>query len=389
MFLHRIHTFLLSKYKYLFLLLRPKENLVVFNNFNGRGYGCNPKYIAEYFLRANIPWHLVWLTTSGNDNSVPREIEQVKFRSIKAIYYLSIAKLVVTNVKDSLRIIKKSEQIILQTWHGEAGLKLAEVDARDHLSQKYITRATRTDSMTDYFISNSSFQTLWLERNRWTNNGRILETGFPRNDLFFHYNDDTILRIKKRLGIPSNQKCFLYAPTFRDDKSLDGFNIDYENLINAFNKTSSDKWTMLLRMHPNTNNYLVKNKNTIDVTTYPDVQELLLISDCLITDLSSLALDYVILKKPIIFYLSDSFNYEKNRGIEWGMVKKLPYRFCSNNNELINEVNNICNEPYETMADTVMKEWGLFESGDASKKVIDCILGEDFINDNINNQNKC
>ncbi|MEE0899043.1 MAG: CDP-glycerol glycerophosphotransferase family protein, partial [Acutalibacteraceae bacterium] len=124
--------------KFLFFLLPIKKSKILFINFNGRGYGCNPKYIAEEILNQKLPLDLVWCVSDTNE-PLPSGIRKVKFRpDIKYFYEIATAKVIVTNVKNDLGLFKKRGQYIIQTWHGSMGGKRAEGDALDTLSPQYI-----------------------------------------------------------------------------------------------------------------------------------------------------------------------------------------------------------------------------------------------------------
>ena len=88
--------------KSLFFLFPIKRNKVLFINFNGRGYGCNPKYIAEEILSHDLDFDLVWPVNDMSD-TFPQGIRKVEYRpNIKYFYEVATAKVIVTNVKNDL-----------------------------------------------------------------------------------------------------------------------------------------------------------------------------------------------------------------------------------------------------------------------------------------------
>ncbi|MBR3051569.1 MAG: glycosyltransferase, partial [Selenomonadaceae bacterium] len=110
---------------------------IVFVNFLGRGYGCNPKYIAEEILRQNLPYDMVWLVNDLNE-SMPEKIRKVSYGSLDSIYELATAKVIVSNVKNLLPYPnKKRGQFFIMTWHAWQGLKYIEKDAEEKLSPTY------------------------------------------------------------------------------------------------------------------------------------------------------------------------------------------------------------------------------------------------------------
>lgn len=99
----------------LFKLLPLNKKRIVFINFNGNGYGDNPKYIAEELANRRERLELIWLVREKNKYKFPTYIKPVNMKSIKRYYYLSTAKVIVNNARSYLGIDKRTGQIYLQT----------------------------------------------------------------------------------------------------------------------------------------------------------------------------------------------------------------------------------------------------------------------------------
>ena len=135
-----------------FLALLPaRDHKIVFDNFGGRGYGCDPKYIAEELLKRDEDLDLVWLTR-GMPEEFPKGIRPVRYGGIRAVYEQATARVWVDNFKSGIRIRKKKEQYYIQTWHSSLGLKKNEQDAVQ-LDRAYVRKAMRDASMTDLMYS--------------------------------------------------------------------------------------------------------------------------------------------------------------------------------------------------------------------------------------------
>ena len=118
-----------------FIAVLPiKKNKIVFDNFGGRGYGCDPKYIAQELLKRKESLDLVWLT-QNMETDLPKGIRPVKYGSLKAMYELATASIWIDNIKNAVRVPKKKKQFYIQTWHSSLGLKGNEQDA-DHLQSE-------------------------------------------------------------------------------------------------------------------------------------------------------------------------------------------------------------------------------------------------------------
>ncbi|HET1334638.1 TPA: CDP-glycerol glycerophosphotransferase family protein, partial [Streptococcus pneumoniae] len=113
---------ILARFVFMFLIsavllpFKIKPNKIVFINFNGKGYGDNPKSICEY-LRTTYPdLDLVWL--ARDNEGFPDGVRVVKYGTFQAFYEQASSKVWVYNVRAFARILKKRGQIYIQTWHG-------------------------------------------------------------------------------------------------------------------------------------------------------------------------------------------------------------------------------------------------------------------------------
>ncbi|MGC4387339.1 CDP-glycerol glycerophosphotransferase family protein, partial [Streptococcus suis] len=112
-----------------------------------------------------------------------------------------------------------------------------------------------------------------------------------------HYKD----KIRKSLSINLEDKVVLYAPTFRDDGNLDYLNLDFEKLVCSLETGFGESVTLLIRLHPNAIHNSEKinfSKKIKNASFYSDMQELLIVSDVLISDYSSAITDFILLEKP-------------------------------------------------------------------------------------------
>ena len=140
---------------------------------------------------------------------------------------------------------------------------------------------------------------------------KVKAVGSPVCDLFD--NQQRVQEIKNKIYnmYPQIQEknVILYAPTFRD---YDNDNMKILNYVEYIGENLKDNNILLLRLHPHIYkkyNYQFKSKNIIDVSKYEDVNELMIISDVLITDYSSLFYEYTYLENPILFFAPDLEEY--------------------------------------------------------------------------------
>ncbi len=360
------------------------KNKIVFSNFNKGGYGDNPKYIAEEILRQNLGYELVWIVKDPKKDKAkfPKDIKLVKYNSKEALKELQSAKVWVSNTRFNRYIkqglVKKNEQTYIQTWHGSLGIKRIEKDLSDIIHLNYKKFSQIDSQMTDYLISPSSFDTKTLSSCFWFDK-KFLEIGYPRNDIFFldeKTKSEKIKTIKDKLNIPHGKKILLYAPTFRDSKKIDVYDIDLNQVQKALSEKDNCEFISLVRLHPHlqkkSTQITEKYPDTINVTTYPDIQELLLISDVLITDYSSSIFDFMLMKKPAFFYAKDIKEYTKERGF-YIDLEKMPFPVAYNNVDMVKNIENFSIQDYQQKLEEFMKNRICYDKGDSSKKCVELI----------------
>lgn len=350
--------------------LPVKHNKIVLNNFHGFGYGDSPKYIAEEIIRQKLPYDLVWLVADMS-MEFPPEVRKVKMQSVHASYELSTAKIIISNVKVALPYHKKRSQFYIQTWHGSMAFKAIEADAQDKLKPYYLKETKADSKLINLFLSSNSIQTQEIQTCFWYD-GEIFECGSPRNDMLYKPQDYQD-KIKAQLGI-TGKKLVLYAPTFRDDHRKDVYNLDMDRLKTYLDEHFGNDWHILVRLHPNVmNKNLFENKSYItDVTLYPDIQELLLISDVLITDYSTIIYDMAIMRKVILLYAPDLEDYKTNRGLK-PVYFKLPTRINQSNEELLEYIGRFDVSKYKHELDEFLGTLQIFDDGKASERVVEKI----------------
>ncbi len=355
----------------------PLQDKVVVDNFGGRGYGDSGKFIIEELLKDN-KLKIVWLVNSRyfDTSKLPKEVKKVKYNSIKSLYEMATAKFWIDNVRKSLYPPKRKHQYYIQTWHGGISLKKAEKDIEKDLPKWYVKFAKKDSKMADLFISNNKELTSQYRRSWWYD-GEILESGLPRCDIYFDKEACHKIKaeVKEKLSIKNDTKILMYAPTFRNDYSLENYNIDFERLLSTLEK-NNEKWVILLRLHPdiaNLSNLLsFKSEKIIDVSSYDDSSELLIASDIVISDYSSIIFDYAYLKRPIFLYASDLKTFQKERGYYFDYMS-LPFPISTNNNELIKNIEEFNNDLYQKKVKIFFTNFGVCDRGDASKKVVNWI----------------
>lgn len=353
-------------YKF-FCLLPIKDNKIILNNFYGKGYGDNPKYIAKELIKTK-KYDLVWACKSEYNNTLPKEIRPSNnwYRFLKEF---ATAKIWISNVRLPRYIKKRKGQFYIQTWHAGLTLKKVEKAVVHVLDKSYVKSAIFDAKQTDLMLSNFEGAKELYSTTFWYD-GKTFCDGLPRNDDLVK-NKNTVIKNKELEGY----KVVLYAPTFRATADKDAYKIDLDKVIEVLNKITNDKWKVIVKLHPNMNSedgYVKYSENILDYSYVGDINELLFFTDLLITDYSSVMFDYMLLNKPIVLYATDIEEYKKDRDF-WIKLEDLPFPMAKSNKELIDIINDINNKDYKQIYDNFGKEQGLCETGNSSKNVVKII----------------
>ncbi len=370
------------------LFLTINKNQVVFYQCMGGKFICNPKYVLEKLHELMPTVDIYWVVKKEFYNKVelPEYVNKVVNTSWKAYKIVLTSKVILDNgytYQESGYIPKKNEQVYIQLWHGSLGLKRFDTDS----IKSRLRAAIRCGKMTDYCVSNSKFETEKVYREVFWKHAEILEWGHPRNDILFidNYEQKNKIteKIKTQYDIDDNSFIVLYAPTFRDKKNEKAYSLDIDKLITTVEFCTGKKCVLLWRYHFSSRNLDRKKniKQVIDVTDYPDIQELMLVADMGITDYSSWICDFVLTKKPGFIFAPDISEYDTERGFYYPLTET-PFPVAYDNEMLRKNIMQFDFNEYEQNVDSYLKRLGCIENGKASFMVANFII--DILKGNVN-----
>ena len=334
------------------------DKTIFFESFQGRSYSCSPKAIFEEMRDSGeyADYEFVWGLRETKVHNFRKMIKKLsapdgstggatitihKYETYAYYKTLAKAKYWITNSNVRPFLKPRKGQVYVQTWHGtplkRIGLDVPGSDldyAKEGKKFSYMISPSK-------YCSEKYVSAFGLE-------GRediILETGYPRNDALFTFDQAKVNSILRKLDIPRGKKIILYAPTFRDNEhsQVSGYKnasgINFEKL----REQVGDEYIILFRAHY----FVAKNMDfsklkdfVIDVSDYEDVNDLYIVSDMLITDYSSVFFDYANLKRPIIFYMYDYDEYKANARDFYLDETELPGPITKTQKELVQEINN-------------------------------------------------
>ncbi|HEU0257407.1 MAG TPA: CDP-glycerol glycerophosphotransferase family protein [Microbacteriaceae bacterium] len=298
---------------------RRLEDAVFFESFYGQNASCNPRGIdrALAALRPDVTRY--W---SVADRSVPVPHGAVAVVEGTEAWWHARARARTLVVNDWLRkrYRRRYGQTVLQTWHGTPLKRIALM--KRGLGPHARLAALREQSRWDLMLAQNPFSVAMF-RKAYAFRRAIWQEGYPRNDILV--TGDAALRasVRRRLGVTDETRLVLYAPTWRDDRPGEVNHIHAER----FRALLGDGYAVLVRGHSRTllPGHAVTGAGVSDVTGYPDVSELLLAADIVITDYSSIMFDATVTGKPLFFFVPDLERYRDTlRGFTFDLMEAAP-----------------------------------------------------------------
>ena len=299
---------------------------VVWNGF-GR-YGDSPRALYEALVTRAPGVSHTWLARPGAENGFPPGVRIAPLTGAGAVEVLEQADLVVSNDHLDVEWQKRPGATYLQTWHGTP-LKRIHHDVL-WAPPGRLDRLDRDVARWDVLLSPNAASTERL-RGAFAFAGPVHETGYPRNDLLTSGRAPAVrAALRERLGIADGTTAVLYAPTWRDDLVYSGaapataLTLDPASVAA---RLGTDH-VLLLRLHSMVLGALgaaATGPAVLDVSAHPDVAELYLAADVLVTDYSSVMFDFAVTGKPIVLYVPDLDRYrDETRGFYFDLADQAP-----------------------------------------------------------------
>lgn len=364
----------------------PLTEGILFDTYTGRQYSDSPQSIyAE--LRGREKWAeypMSWLVADGQVR-LPDDLNPVRHRGREYYEQLARSRYLVTNSRQPAWFHRRPDQVVVQTWHGSMLKRIGfDVENIRGKSRDYFDKLAWETRQWDYLVSPSPWATPIL-RSAFRFEGEILETGYPRNDIFFSPDREAIAeRTRGRLGLPEGKKVVLYAPTWRDDKyyTRGKHKLDLHlDLQRMYDRLGEDH-VLLVRRHPRVvDSVPIVGKDFVyDVSLYPEIMELFLITDVLVTDYSSMMFDFANTGRPMLFFTYDLESYRDNlRGFYFDFEETAPGPLLTESDEVIaalldiDEVAARSRTSYQRFVDRFCP----LDDGRAAARVVDRVFGED------------
>ena len=307
---------------------RVDPHLVYFQSFLGQAPTDHPAAIQAELQRVRPEGVRMLWAVADSSVRVPEGAESVLLRSWEWYDALARSAYVVTNIELDPWFTRREDQEVLETYHGypSKAMGLAQWRTRgltpSHLEQMlqrtsgtWNNLLTPIPEMDRYYRENYAFE------------GRIISRGYPRVDaLVAPGHEERRAQTRERLGVEEHQRAVLYAPTWRDDlatnfRSAEALlHLDVEEAAHAL----GPDYVVLLRGH-RFHTATRGGAQVVDVTGYPEVNDLILAADAAVLDYSSMRFDVALAGKPMVFLVPDLLDYtEETRGFLYDFARSAP-----------------------------------------------------------------
>lgn len=292
-------------------------------------------------------------------------------------YYLATSKVVLIDdyIRSVYEIKKRKDNYLIQVWHACGAFKTFGFS---RLSKEGCwPQESRSHRTYDYCLTSSKKIAKHYAEAFGMNITSVIPTGVPRTDCFFDDNYKNEIREKIYLAHPElkDKKVILFAPTFRGSSKKEGnyphYRFDYEKIIKKF----GDEYRIIIKHHPHVNNKLqIPEKyrdKVLDLSANEELNDLLFVTDILITDYSSVIFEAALLNIPMLFYAFDLDEYISMRGFYYEYLSFVPGKVVYSMEEILSSLRN--NDFNEEKIKVFKQEFFDSFDGKSGKRVSDLI----------------
>ena len=256
---------------------------------------------------------------------------------------------------------------VIQLWHGQGVFKKFGLDSQ--LTDNERLLANKCAEKYDYIaVSSENVAKFYMSAFNATSE-KIIVSGIPESD-YYYLSESKQNIFRGKYNIPKEKKIVLYAPTFRDSIE-DNKGILEKFSIEKFNDEFSGEYQLVVRLHPQVHEE-TGLKNVIDATEYDNVNEIISDADILITDYSSICMEFAMLKKPMLFFAYDLEKYKNDRNFYFDYEEYVPGKVVKSFDELVEAINN---NDYKNEKIKKFNEFNFsYDDGKSTQRIVDCLL---------------
>ena len=363
-----------------FRLLPIRQNRVFLINDLAYNYSDSPKFVCEYLQKHYAgKLDLVFGGRSPQKDGVAENVKFVKRNSLQYFYNAMTAKVLLTNSGGFSYLPLRKQQYVINTWHGGGAYK--KCGRHMYEDTAFFRKDLHLSSdQTNVFLSTCSRFSDVVSDSMLVPRDIFWEIGLPRNDILTHGDEEVRNRVRQTIGLAKDEKLILFAPTYRkpDDNYFKNsiaisYGVDAERVCRAMSQRFGGKWRFGFRFHPCvTNRDELPDGDCLDLSDYPDMQELLCTADAMINDFSSSMWDFMLTGRPSFLFAVDLEHYVATTEV-YTPVSEWPFPQSVNNDELERNILEFDEKEYRAACERHYRDLGGSESGKATQLVCERI----------------
>ena len=304
-----------------------EPDLAYFQSYTGQTATDSPLAIHRELRRLRPDIRTRWLVEHPGV-PLPEGAEPVLWHSREWYRTLATARWIVTNIEQELWFRRKPGQEMLQTFHGAPGKAMGLGLWRSNgLTPRRIERLLDAGPRNWTGLLSPSPELTRHYREQFGYDGPVLDEGYPRDDVLVGPDAGEVrARARRALGIRDDQVAVLYAPTWRDRLAT---NYRRARMHDDFDPAAAaaalgDRYVILLRGHRFHRDRDAFGAGVLDVTAYPEVNDLILAADAAVLDYSSIRFDVALTPSPMVFCVPDLEDYAGGRGFLYDYLDSAP-----------------------------------------------------------------
>lgn len=361
-----------------------QKKTILYESFLGASLGCNPYAIYQKIVDKPEFSDFTHVWSIADEAELPFDFVQrpntilIKRQSSAYRRYVATVEYLINNVSFPFWFIRREGQKYLNTWHGTPLKGLGKDMPGEFMVHGNVTRnflhathlispnAHTSDAMMKSYGVAGIFD------------GMLAETGYPRIDSTLNSTAAEKTKLKKQLGLSDKLPIVLYAPTWRGVQGK--VQTDVERILQDIKKLCADNYQLVFRGHHFAEKAL-KNVGIPVVVAgqHVDANQLLAITDVLITDYSSIFFDFLPTRRPIVYYAYDLEEYSATRGLYFPL-DTMPGSLCQSINEVLKAIQEAIISPEVYQADKnyqiAREKYAKYEDGKSTQRAIDFFFND-------------
>jgi CDP-glycerol glycerophosphotransferase len=351
------------------------QRAVLYECYYGRSVGCHPRALHAR-LRDELPdWEHVFVVQPGFHHPPHGATSTLRW-SRRYHELLHSARVIVTNCELHASFVRTPQQVVAQTWHGTPLKRIGlDIESPRFRNTNYQARLTHQSAQWSFMVSPTA-ETDEIFPRAFGFDGPMVPAGSPRNDCLVRPDSVARARVRAALGLDDEALAVLFAPTFRDDAHADAGYLAVPSCdLTTLTASMPDGSVVLFRAHSNVRSSEIpwRSDNVINVSDYPDMQDLIAAADILVTDYSSAMFDWSLTGRPLVLYAPDLEQYRATRDFYFDYEAAMPVPVATTPDELADALRLAASGPavdYKTFT----RRFNARDDGHATERVCDEIL---------------